>query len=53
MKEYMKKRRKDNELKKKELERNKTLYGALTRWGYLNTHITALHMIHTVYSYFN
>ena len=26
---------------------NKTLYGALTRWGYLNTHIIQ-HMIHTV-----
>ncbi len=25
---------------------NKTLYGALTRWGYLNTHITA----HDTYS---
>ncbi len=26
---------------KHEIYVNKTLYGALTRWGYLNTHITA------------
>ena len=29
---------------------NKTLYGALTRWGYTNTHITVYSMIHTVLS---
>jgi hypothetical protein len=28
------------------LKNNKTLYGALTRWGYTNTHIT----VHDTYS---
>jgi hypothetical protein len=34
-----------------EVNVNKTLYRALTRWGYTNTVRTLLYMIHTVHGY--
>ncbi len=33
------------------LNNNKTLYGALTRWGYLNAHITAHDRQYTAISF--